>query len=395
MKRFLLLLITACFCLSLNACFTDAPYASEPENNSTAQTPGQTQPTSEPSAPTTTPEQQPYPYPMAAISLPLMESTRHAGDGKPIFTYSFQTMTLVIPDLDAAKSITVDYLNETDFSGSAAEAVDKAAQTAYTGQADWTEYFYRNLYTPTRMDQSILSLYGTKTYYDGAPHSTVVAQGLTYDLLHGTPLTLRQLLVSNFDSAALCSLITRHFDAAQTEYFYPDYAVVIEDMFSTNVPVEDWYLSEDGLCFFFNPGEIAPYSEEIPVSTIPYSELNELLQEAFFPAESVAFWGEPILKALGASEIPQFDHIVEVIVDAQAPRYCLSTNGTIQNLRIHLGSWDSNGTFTPETTIFAAQALTDGTAALLQCPADWIEKLCITYESGEQQYTVSAKTLLS
>lgn len=395
MKRLICMLVIICLCLSVMGCLPDAPYVTAPSTTiPSTTTPPQTQSTTAPTIPETTYPDLEYPYPIAAVSLPVMDATRTANDGTPIFTYSFQTMSLVIPDPSSANSITVDFLNRTDFSNSAANNVDQAALAAYQNQADWTEYFYRHLYTPTRLDQSILSLYGTTNYYDGAPHSTAVADSLTYDLMHGTVLTLRQLLVPNYDSSTLSQLITSHFDPTQTESFYPDYADVILDMFSTNIPVEDWYLTDEGLCFFFNPGEIAPYSEEIPVSTIPYEALNGLLQDAFFPAESVLFYGEPMLSALSADQMPALDHIMELIADHESPRYCLSTNGTVQNIRLYLGNWDDAGNFTLTATVFAAQALTNNTALLLQCPDNWIDSLYITYESGDQTFSIGASSLL-
>ncbi len=395
MKRWICLLACVCLCLFMSACNQEAPYVTAPSSAApNATTLPQIPSTTEPSISETTYPNLEYPYPMAAVSLPVVANTRTASDGTPIFTYTFQTMSLVIPDPSAASSITVDFLNRTDFGGSAAETVDQAAQAAYSGQSDWSEYFYHHLYTPTRLDQSVLSLYGTKTYFDGASHTTLVAEGLTYDLMHGTVVTLQQLLVPGYDSANLIQLIVANFNNEEAKSFYPDYADVILDMFSTNVPVEDWYLTDDGLCFFFNPGEIAPYSEEIPVSTIPYEALNGLLQDAFFPAEFAVFYGEPKLTALATQPLPEYDHIAELIADHEGSRYCLTTDGTIQNLRLRLGEWNDLGDFSPTATIFAAQALTEHTALLLQISEDWIDKLCISFESGGKPVSIRASKLL-
>ena len=159
--------------------------------------------------------------------------------------------------------------------------------------------------------------------------------------------------------------------------------------------MEDWYFTNEGLCFFFNPGEIAPYSEEIPVSTIPYAELLGLLQDSYFPAETVLFYGTPVLEALGDGQIPEFDQIAEVIVNSEAPRYCLSVDGTIQNVRILVGNRSADGTFAAEATIFAAQALTDSTASIVQISSDQLDLLMIEFDSGGEHYSVPASQLLS
>lgn len=397
MKRFVSALAVVCLVLLLTACFQEEPYLTEAKPLPTnAPTSVQTQPTTEVTVPTATiPNQQPYPYPMAAVSLPLSEDTEKAADGKTIFTYTYQTMALTVPDPSVGGSVASDYLNRFLSTCTAAVTIEKGAQSAYSGQENWIPYFYRDIYTPTRLDQSVLSFFVSKTYYDGAPHSNIVAHGVNYDLLHGTPLMLREILVPNYDSAALCKLIIKYFDHSQSEYFYPDYDIVIEDMFSTNIPMEDWYFTNEGLCFFFNPGEIAPYSEEIPVSTIPYAELLGLLQDSYFPAETVLFYGTPVLKALGDGQIPEFDQIAEVIVNSEAPRYCLSVDGTIQNVRILVGNRSADGTFAAEATIFAAQALTDSTASIIQISSDQLDLLMIEFDSGGEHYSVPVSQLLS
>lgn len=399
MKRSLCAIIALGLFLTLPGCFADTPYITQPTVQQTQPSetqPPQTQPVTTPTENTeATFPQQHYPYPMAAVSLPIITSSRQAEDGTDIFTYSRQTLTLAVQDPMASSNITVDFLNETDFSASGAEAVDLAAQSAYSGQEDWTAYFYSTLFAPTRLDQSVLSLYGTKAYFDGAPHSGTIAVSLTYDLVHGTRIRLNQLLVPNFDSAALCDLIIRNFPAEKAEFFYPDYADVILDMFSGNIPMEDWYLTDQGLCFFFNPGEIAPYSEQIPESTIPYDSLTGLLRESFFPAEQVTFCGAPTLTKLPEGQISNFDEFAEIIVDADGETCCLSAVGVIRNVRIQTGTWSEAGKFTAQATVFAAEAITEKTAVIIQYPTDWLSSLCITYESGGESYSIPATELLS
>ena len=398
MKRLFSSVVSICICLTLSACFAEAPYvppintdpAVVPTVPTQSVTPTATAPVT--TEATTTPQftNEPYPYPLTAVSLPIHENIRYAEDGKALFHYSYQTMSLVTPYADAAHSIAIHFLNQTDFSNSAAAAVDQAAVAAYSAQEDWTPYFYHVVYSPMRLDQSVLSLYGTKSYYDGAPHSNVIASGLTYDLVHGTVLSLPQLLVPHYDSALLSDLICKNFPEALTESFYPDYRDVILDMFSTNIPVQDWYLTQDGLCFFFNPGEIAPYSEEIPASTIPYSELNGLLQDAYFPAEFAEYYGRVTFSEVSAEDIISSAQFAELIEDPEGSYFCLSSVGAVQDLQILTGSWNGD-TFTPTGSVFAAQALSAGDTIMIQAKQEWIDKICISYLSGSERYQVPAK----
>lgn len=401
MKRLIFLAVAACLCLSMTACITNEPYipASDPAYTSGTTGPVQTAPAAEVTSPTADTVSQPtysadpYPYPLTAVSLPVHEDSRYAEDGKELFRYSYQTMSLITQYPDAAYEITIDFLNQTDFSHSAAQSVDQAAVAAYDGQSDWTPYFYSVEYAPTRIDQAILSLSGRISYYDGAPHSNTVAKGLTYDLVHGSVLSLPQLLVPNYDSAALTDLICRYFPAESSEHFYPDYYDVILDMFSTNIPVEGWYLSTEGLCFFFNPGEIAPYSEEIPVSMIPYSELSGLLQDAYFPAELAEYYGRPVFSQISPEDITDGDIIAELILDQEGSYYRLCCLGTVQNLTIKAGSCNATE-FTEQVTLFASQALSVEESVIICATEEQIDQLCISYFSGSQLLQNSPKELI-
>ena len=401
MKRLLSCAAILCLCLSMTACIPNEPYIPFTDPPPTTLATVHTQP-ADPTETTTPPTEtvpaptfstEPYPYPLTAVSIHVHHNTRYSEDGKAIFHYSYQTMSLITQYPDAAYEITVDFLNQTDFSNSAAVTVDQAAVTAYTGQSDWTPYFYSVLYEPVRMDQSVLSLCGTISYYDGAPHSNAVARGLTYDLVHGTVLSLAQLLVPHYDSATLADLICSYFPENSAEFFYPDYRDVILDMFSTNIPVEDWYLSSEGLCFFFNPGEIAPYSEEIPVSVIPYHELNGLLQDAYFPAEFAEYYGKPIFSEIFPEDIAENDIIVELILDPEGNYYRLSSMGIVQDLQIATGAWNGND-FTPETTVLAAQALSMQESVIIQATPEQISGLCVSYLSGSQQFQSAPEDLI-
>ena len=393
MKQFIILLTSAVLIFFCTGCLGIFTEPANPSQNIPPQT--NTPTTNDQSAsiqPTATP--QVYPYSLSAVSLPIHNYTLFSSDGTPIFQYIYQTMSFVSRDSEISDAIIVDYLNRIDFNGSAAESVYQAAQNAYTGQSDWQKFFFSQQFHVERIDQSITSIFGTNIYYDGAPQSGLVAASLTYDMLHGRYLSLKQLLVSNYDSAALCDLIVNGFTAEQISTFYPDYIDVIYDQFSSNIPVENWYLSGDGLCFYFNPGEIAPYSEDIPVSTIPYQSLTGLMQESYFPPETTDYSGTPKFNKLATDETPQFGQIIELVMAEDAPCYSLCANGTILHVRLYSGYWDDQQ-FIPEATLFAAQAITDTTALLLTCVDESLDNIYITYESAGQLYQFPLSELLS
>jgi len=382
-----LLMLSGCFANSLQTIPSAPPVATQPATTAT------TLPATIP-VPDSTLSQQ-FPYPLSAISLPSYKDTQLAADGKGLFEYIYQTIDVSTKDPDINRQVIIDFLNKTDFTGSAAESVYHAAQSAYDGQENWEAYKYSVRYSVPRIDQNILSLYATSIYYDGAPQSGTVAQSMNYDLLNGNCLALRNVLIPDFDSATICELIIDGFDSAITEDFYSDYAYVIYDLFSTNIPVENWYLSTAGLCFFFNPGEVAPYSEDIPVSTIPYSELTGILRDEYFPAEIPAYNGIPTLRRMDNIGSSAFESVAELILAEDAQFYCLTTDGTVTDIRLFSGTWVSSTDFVPEATIFAAQALTETTALFISCEEEMLSNICIQYTSAGQVYSKPITEIIS
>jgi len=66
--------------------------------------------------------------------------------------------------------------------------------------------------------------------------------------------------------------------------------------------------------------------------------------------------------------------------------------GTVLDLRIETGTWTRNGTFLPDATVFAAEALTEGNAVLLQLLDADLGTLCITYRTGNQNISMPWQT---
>ena len=162
------------------------------------------------------------------------------------------------------------------------------------------------------------------------------------------------------------------------EVLFPDYAQLIADMFSTNRPVENWYFAPDGLCFFFNPYEIAPYSAGLIVSKVPYDTLSGLLKDAYFPAEAVSFAGTPKVVDFNQANTEEINNFAELILDTDGKEVLLYAEGTLLNVRIETGTWsEGSKEFTSTATVFAASSISKGDAVLIQYCGD----LFITYEA--------------
>ena len=136
----------------------------DPTNTTTVPT----QTTTVPTAPTETTQpsvQVHIEAPMVSISLPILSETFTADNATTIFTHTFQDVVLDLPDAEIAKTVTLDLLKRMDVNASVLGDIRTNAYQDYTGQDPWIPYYYKVLYSPQRIDQTILSLYGEEDAY--------------------------------------------------------------------------------------------------------------------------------------------------------------------------------------------------------------------------------------
>lgn len=320
----------------------------------------------------------PYEEPLVAISTPLITEETLSDDGTLIFTYSFQDINLTMDDPVVAESVMDDFMHRNDFSFSAQPILD-AAKASYTGQQDWKPYSCSIVYNPVRLDQGVLSFYGSETVDNGGPKSTSTNISVTYDLLSGKPLSLTDILIEGYSSELLINEILSVLEPMnQQGVLFADYEYIISDQFATNTPTDKWYFSNAGLCFYFSPYEIAPYNAGTVVACVPYSELIGLLKDIYFPAEQIEYNGSiSVVNSTGDGMIA-YQRITEVILQNDGDEYFLVPNGTALNVQLQVTASDNEDS---SYTVYAATALTDGDAVMLQVDSSSKNQLRICYNN--------------
>lgn len=316
--------------------------------------------------------------PLVALSMPVSTVKSVADDGVLLYTHTTQAFSLILPDPDAANMITNDFLNKTNAGSNAARLVHEAATTDYKGQTDWVPYVYSNLYAPVRLDQTVLSMYGTESFFDGSAGSATVNLSMTYDLLNGNLLEeISQILTPDYSADALCSLIYAQLeDLANEGILYADYQYTISDMFNTNTPVKNWYLSETGLCFYFMAYEIAPHSAGTVEAVIPYSSLSGLLLDRYFPEETVDMPGTPVV--VQYSDSIAYTQLAELNLSEDGGTYALYADGALFDVTVSLqDQTDSNQTAVP---VFAAASIGTGDVIMIRCSD--LSELLISYRAN-------------
>ena len=392
MKRMKLiaLLLCAALILTLNAC------SAEPVETTSATQPT-TQATTEPTTVQTTVSDYvdpsvTYHAPMSAVSMPAVTQTSQAADGTTLFTYTYQDMVLFLQDALVADSIVLDHLNRRDDYNASAADLQRSAEAAYSGREGWMPYSLKVQYQPMRFDEITLSFLVTESIFDANTRGNNANISVNYDLLTGKALGIRDILVAEYSAEDLVKLIVQGLsEYEKQELLFPDYEQLISDMFFTNRPFENWYFAQDGLCFFFNPYEIAPYSSGIVTSKVSYDSLGGLLKDNYFPAETVTFAGTPTIQDFATANKDNVTNFSELILDANGKEHLLQADGTLLNVRIETGSWSAgeNPYYIPEACVFAATAISKGDAVLIQC--DDLSNLLLTYETNGQLWSVPLK----
>lgn len=323
--------------------------------------------------------------PLYSVSLPVVTDKMHADDGQELFQYTYQNISLTIPNPEIADRIILDFLNRIDATTQTADQLKSDAKKAYQPEQPWTPYLCSILYTPSRIDSAIFSLYGAYSTYSGAPHPETAYRSITYDMLTGSCLTLQDILTQSVDADMLASLIIAQLQQSDDTNLYEGYENTVRSRF-TNLEDNGWYLSNKGLCIYFSPYEIASYAAGKIVVEIPYENLTGVLKDAYFPTEQQTPTGTVSLSAFQADKASEFTQISEVILCENGEKQLLQTDGIVYNVKLEVGTFLGEA-FQPEATVYLSNSLTATDAVMLEYQFNDQIALRISYtgQNGETE----------
>lgn len=129
-------------------------------------------------------------------------------------------------------------------------------------------------YEITYNQNCTLSTYRDEYYYSGGAHGNTTRKSDTYSLKNGRPMPLSSFFKGNVNyKKIILDEILRQAEQVQTEnpgIFFEDYKQLIVENFDIN----SFYLTTEGIEFYFQQYEIAPYVTGIVTFVIPYSLVN-------------------------------------------------------------------------------------------------------------------------
>lgn len=386
MKKFLLLLLCVGMLLSVTACKKNE----EPTPTVTTAPTQTEEPTTEPTtAPTTPPEVENPAQELLthAVALPKVKDSIYAEDGTELFNLSTPDIQLTVSDATVADTITKNLQDRMSSALSSASDIKALAQNDYANSSYWTPYFVDIGFTPTRVDQAVLSLFGNRSIYSGGPHPNLATESVTYDMKTGIVLSIVDIMESSCNGETLTPLLLEALAPMESELFY-DYDLVIQEQFTDSFSgISQWYFSRTGLCFHFSPYEIAPYSSGTIIAEIPYEKLEGILLAKYMPQAPDNANGSMYGELYASSDDEKFAFVSDIKVDPVGMPVVLYSDAPVTDIRIEAGSWYADGSqFVTTSTIFAADILSVGSA--IKITADFENSdttLRLIYRSGDQE----------
>lgn len=373
MKKLFCIFLAICLLISLSACRRNKkdPTADNNTNGTQSQNP-------------TGGSQVENDTPLVAVSLPTQTQNETSADGTVLFQYTFQHMTLVLHKPQVADKIILDFLNRVDSTTAAAESTKETAKSAYSGGQNWTPYLYHITYSPTRIDQKVLSLFGNNVVFSGAGHPERTCVSASYDLLTGDVLTLASIMNKDATVEQFCNLVIAGLaEMAEGDYLYDNYKKTVQQRFQQDASQDEaWYFTQTGLCFYFAPYEIAPYSSGVVTVEIPFEKLKNLIHEDYLPATRTAPSGKITVTPFDNTNLTDLSHIAEIVMEEDGKMYMLQTDGNVQDVRIVLYDKASN------CNVFAAYELSAGNGIMVQGSSETLKNMKITYKTGKETVTI-------
>ena len=384
MKKLTAILLSLGLTLALTGC--GAPTQEEPPvMNTTAPTISEmpTEPVTEPLHPVENAQ------PMHAISLPKISESLHSDDGVELLYFSYPSVQILLESQEAADEILADLQGRISGVITAAGDLEALARETQPSSTNWSPYFIEIAYTPTRLDQAVLSLFGNQSVYSGGPHPSTVTDSVTYDLQTGETLYLDQLLTPECTPEQLGQKIVDAL-ASQADNLYYDYPDVLADRFSGDLhSLRDWYFSKSGLCFHFAPYDIAPYSSGTIVAEIPYSELTGILNEKFLPSQTVEATGSMYAEVYLEDDSERFTTMAHIELPQGNTEVLLYSDAPVTDIRIETGfQYSGTQRYITGSVVFAADLVDIGDAIHLSADLSDQEQLYrLVYHSEVQEYS--------
>lgn len=324
---------------------------------------------------------------LLAVSVPATTERITHENGAELFSFTAQHMQLILPDAVVAEKVVLNFLNRVDAARADAESIIAAAKYDYIEDDVWFPYYSQLVFSPTRIDHGVLSLFGMQNSYSGGNHGMQNCTAVNYDLMTGDILTLGSIMHAEASKEDFIRIVTQKLEDLAGEYnLFDNYQDGVQYRLGGDENLyEDFFFTTTGLNFFFSPYEIAPYSAGYVTVEIPYHELPGLIYDGYFPEEREQINGQMHVSAFDIADAVNFDNMAEVNLAVGESTFVAYPEGNVEDIRVDV---DGDNIATPAYTVFAAFEMSDRDAVVINLEEDMVDKICVSYASANVVNTI-------
>ena len=267
-------------------------------------------------------------------------------DGTTYYRQSLGTATVSSKDERAAEQINSSLAELYVRFGADAEYTRRVAEDQTDGEQIALSYYCAP--SVTRCDTRVLSAVFDVSQDIGGIHADSTRTSRSYNADNGSLLTLADIAKNE---EQLKTFIKNYVIglAAGDDYKEGGVSILFDDFESTINDLVDvganWYFSDGGLVFYANPYYIAPYSRGVLLFEIPYSALEEFIDEGFMPVEYEGENGMLLADDGDKLDRSSLNILGTVTVDEDGQSVVLSAEETVYNVKIYTSGrmlWQRN-----------------------------------------------------
>lgn len=267
-------------------------------------------------------------------------------DGTTYYRQSLGTATVSSKDERAAERINSSLAELYVKFGADAEYTRRVAEDQPDGEQIALSYYCAP--SVTRCDTRVLSAVFDVSQDIGGIHADSTRTSRSYNADNGSLLTLADIAKNE---EQLKTFIKNYVIglAAGDDYKEGGVSILFDDFESTIKDLVDaganWYFSDGGLVFYANPYDIAPYSRGVLLFEIPYSALEEFIDEGFMPVEYEGENGMLLADDGDKLDRSSLNILGTVTVDEDGQSVVLSAEETVYNVKIYTSGrmlWQRN-----------------------------------------------------
>lgn len=280
------------------------------------------------------------------VSYDFEDEELKSDDGTTYYRQSLGTATVSSKDERAAERINSSLAELYVRFGADAEYTRRVAEDQPDGEQIALSYYCAP--SVTRCDTRVLSAVFDVSQDIGGIHADSTRTSRSYNADNGSLLTLADIAKNE---EQLKTFIKNYVIglAAGDDYKEGGVSILFDDFESTIKDLVDaganWYFSDGGLVFYANPYDIAPYSRGVLLFEIPYSALEEFIDEGFMPVEYEGENGMLLADDGDKLDRSSLNILGTVTVDEDGQSVVLSAEETVYNVKIYTSGrmlWQRN-----------------------------------------------------